>query len=289
MDFPSVAGYVSATLPAVTTRPATGRGDRDDGPMHSDDQDLADALLAADIARNAGDRLLSIRAAGADGDPTELGQAGDRGANDFLLARLVELRPADAVLSEESPDDPVRLIAQRVWIVDPLDGTREFTLPGRTDWAVHVALYTAGREITAAAVAMPALDAVWSTADPEPKPPQPRDRPRIVVSDSRAPSFVGAVAEALGADLVRMGSAGAKAMAVLRGEADAYVHAGGQWEWDSAAPVGVVQAAGLVACRLDGSPLRYNQPKPYLPDLVICRPDLADALLAAIANATQTT
>ena len=251
--------------------------------MHSDDRDLADALLAAEIARAAGDRLVRIRAAGADNDPVGLGHAGDRGANDFLLARLAELRPGDAILSEESPDDQARLSAERVWIVDPLDGTREFTLPGRTDWAVHVALHTAGRGITAAAVAMPALGKVWSTADPAPAPPPPADRPRIVVSDSRAPAFVHPLATELGAELVPMGSAGAKAMAVLRGDAEAYVHAGGQWEWDSAAPVGVVQAAGLVACRLNGEPLRYNQPKPYLPDLVICRPELAERLLGAIA------
>jgi len=247
--------------------------------------DNPDALLAAELASRAGDRLLTIRAAGSPDEPRELGRAGDQGSNEFLLAELARQRPADAVLSEESADDPARLAAERVWIVDPLDGTREFTLPGRDDWAVHVALHTAEHGITAAAVAMPALGRVWSSADPGPHPRPQRDRPRILVSDSRPLDFARPVADAVGADLAPMGSAGAKAMAVLRGDADAYLHAGGQYEWDSAAPVGVVVAAGLVACRIDGSPLRYNQPRPYLPDLVICWPDLAQPVLAAIAAA----
>jgi 3'(2'), 5'-bisphosphate nucleotidase len=243
-----------------------------------------DARLAADIAASAGDLLLRIRAAHRDDDPRALGKAGDHDSNEFLLARLAELRPHDAVLSEESVDDPARLSAERVWIIDPLDGTREYTMPGRDDWAVHVALHTRGQGITAAAVAMPALGEVRSTADVAPVPPERGDRPRIVVSDSRPPDFADRVATALHGDLVPMGSAGAKAMAVLRGAADAYVHAGGQWEWDSAAPVGVAVVAGLWASRIDGSPLRYNQPRPYLPDLVICRPELADRIIAAIAG-----
>jgi 3'(2'), 5'-bisphosphate nucleotidase len=243
---------------------------------------LTDDALAADLARQAGELLLRIRATG--GDPRALGHAGDHGSNDFLLARLAELRPDDAVLSEESADDPARLAAERVWIIDPLDGTREFTLPGHDDWAVHVALYVAGRGITAAAVAVPGLGEVWSNGEVTAARPARRDRPRVLVSASRPPEFAGPVADALRGDLVPMGSAGAKAMAVVRGDADAYVHAGGQWEWDSAAPVGVALAAGLTACRIDGSPLRYNQPRPYLPDLVICRPELARPVLAAIAG-----
>jgi 3'(2'), 5'-bisphosphate nucleotidase len=243
-----------------------------------------DALLAADLAARAGELLLRIRAEHPTDDPRALGDAGDHDSNNFLLARLAEARPHDAVLSEESADDPARLTAERVWIIDPLDGTREFTMPGRADWAVHVALHTAGEGITAAAVAMPALGEVRSTADATPATQPPGDRPRILVSDSRPPDFADRVATALHGDLVPMGSAGAKAMAVLRGDADAYVHAGGQWEWDSAAPVGVVLAAGLWASRIDGSPLLYNQPKPYLPDLVICRPELAERIFAAIAG-----
>lgn len=242
-----------------------------------------DDALAADLARRAGELLLGIRETGTGDDPRALGRAGDHRSNEFLLARLAELRPDDAVLSEESADDPARLTAERVWIVDPLDGTREFTLPGRDDWAVHVALYEAGREITAAAVAVPALGEVWSTGDVSAGPAR-RDRPRVVVSASRPPEFAGAVAGALRGELVPMGSAGAKAMAVVRGDADVYVHAGGQWEWDSAAPVGVALAAGLTACRIDGSPPHYNQRRPYLPDLVISRPELAGPVLAAIAG-----
>jgi 3'(2'), 5'-bisphosphate nucleotidase len=253
------------------------------------DDDTADAALAAELAEQAGGLLLRIRAADTGPDPKALGRAGDRESNEFLLARLAAARPGDAVLSEESADDPARLAARRVWIIDPLDGTREFTLPGRDDWAVHVALHTDGQGITAAAVAMPALDRGWSTADPAPVPPPRRDRPRLLVSDSRPPEFAAPVAAAVGADLVPMGSAGAKAMAVVRGEADGYVHAGGQWEWDSAAPVGVALAAGLVACRIDGSPLRYNQPRPYLPDLLICWPTLAQPLLDAIKREVKST
>ena len=244
---------------------------------------VTDDALAADLARRAGELLLGIRETGPGDDPRALGRAGDHGSNDFLLARLAELRPEDTVLSEESADDPARLAAARVWIIDPLDGTREFTMPGRDDWAVHVALYEAGRDITAAAVAVPARGEVWSTADVSAEPAR-RDRPRIVVSASRPPEFAGPVADALRGELVPMGSAGAKTMAVVRGDADVYVHAGGQWEWDSAAPVGVALAAGLTACRINGSPLHYNQRRPYLPDLVVCRPELAGPVLAAISG-----
>jgi 3'(2'), 5'-bisphosphate nucleotidase len=254
----------------------------ENGTVHDELMDTDDIRLAEGIAALAGELLLRIRAAGAT-DPRALGRAGDQGANEFLLARLTQARPEDAVLSEESADNPARLAAPRVWIIDPLDGTREFTMPGHDDWAVHVALHTAGRGLTAAAVAIPALGEVWSSATRPIPTVGSRIRPRVLVSASRPPEFADRVAAAIGADLVPMGSAGAKAMAVLRGEADAYLHAGGQWEWDSAAPVGVVQAAGLHACRIDGSPLRYNQRHPYLPDLVICRPDLAEPLLAAIA------
>jgi 3'(2'), 5'-bisphosphate nucleotidase len=169
-----------------------------------------------------------------------------------------------------------------VWIIDPLDGTREYGLAGRSDWAVHVALFQAGRGITAAAVAQPALDALYATDDIVAGAGD-RPSPLILVSDSRPPAFAGRVAAAVGAELAPMGSAGAKAMAVVRGQADAYLHAGGQWEWDSAAPVGVARAAGLHASRIDGSELAYNQPHPYLPDLLICRTELAAPLLAAVA------
>lgn len=246
-----------------------------------------DAVLAAEIASAAGELLLTVRAAEAETlTGRELGRRGDRDANSLILDLLAERRPGDAVLSEESADDPARVDAERVWIIDPLDGSKEYGMPGRSDWAVHVALWEAGRGLTAAAVAQPGLGAVYSTDGPPIVERRPLDdgRPAIVVSGSRPPEFVGEVARAVGADLVPMGSAGAKAMAVLRGEVDAYVHAGGQWEWDSAAPVAVAQAAGLFCARIDGSELEYNRPHPYLPDLVICRLDWAPALMTAIAE-----
>ena len=255
----------------------------------------ADAQLASIIARQAGELLVALRAA--QGDPADVGARGDAQSNELILERLGAERPDDAVLSEESVDDLARLRARRVWIVDPLDGTREFAVPGRSDWAVHVALWERGAEITAAAVALPALGVVYGSDEVTPigpataaEPAEPADRGdrgdrqamRIVVSQSRPPGFVAALAQRLGAEVITLGSAGAKAMAVLRGGAEAYVHAGGQWEWDSAAPVGVVLAAGLHASRIDGSPLRYNQERPYLPDLLVCQPELAGRLLAAL-------
>ncbi|MDG3012821.1 3'(2'),5'-bisphosphate nucleotidase CysQ [Rhodococcus sp. D2-41] len=254
-----------------------------------------DPRLAAELATAAGALLLRLREESI-GEVTakELGRRGDTESNELLLRELAAARPGDAVLSEESADSAARLSADRVWIVDPLDGTREFGLAGRTDWAVHVALWEAGRSITAAAVAQPALGVTYASdtvgrASGDPGAASD-ERFRIVVSDSRPPEFVGRVVEELGtgeidAVLVPMGSAGAKTMAVVRGEADAYLHAGGQWEWDSAAPVGVAVAAGLHASRIDGSPLNYNAPHPYLPDLLICPPDRAAALLAAIERA----
>lgn len=241
------------------------------------------------MARDAGRLLLELRSTSTDLEPKELGRRGDSLSNAMLLERLAKERPHDAVLTEESADSSARLEADRVWIIDPLDGTREFSLGQRPDWAVHVALWEAGRGITAAAVAQPALDRVYTSADGEDLAGENphRGRTRILVSDTRPPNYAEAVAATVDADLVPMGSAGAKAMAVLRGEADAYLHAGGQYEWDSAAPVGVVLAAGLHACRIDGSPLRYNSPDPYLPDLLICRPELAEPLLAAIGEHTR--
>jgi 3'(2'), 5'-bisphosphate nucleotidase len=242
-----------------------------------------DARLAARLAAGAGELLLELRATSGQSGK-ELGARGDAESNAYLLDELATARPDDAVLSEESADSPARLTSRRVWIVDPLDGTREFGMPGRDDWAVHVALWEDGRGIAAAAVAQPALGVVYATDDARAVNAE-RTRPVIVVSDSRPPAFAAAVAAALGAQLLPMGSAGAKAMAVVRGEADAYVHAGGQWEWDSAAPVGVALAAGLAASRLDGSPLEYNRPHPYLPDLLICRPELAARIVTAAREA----
>lgn len=242
-----------------------------------------DAQLAAKLALDAGHLLLELRAK-AEGsvEPAELRRLGDAQSNDFLIEAINAARPGDAILSEESADSPERLQADRVWIIDPLDGTREFAMSGRTDWAVHVALWERAKEIAAAAVSQPALGKVHGTDHPQVLTASRTGPPRIVVSDSRPPEFSDELADVVGAEITTMGSAGAKAMAVLRGEADAYVHAGGQWEWDSAAPVGVALAGGLHASRVDGSPLRYNQPRPYLPDLLICRPDRSDSILAAL-------
>jgi 3'(2'), 5'-bisphosphate nucleotidase len=209
---------------------------------------------------------------------------GDRRSHEWLMDELRRARPDDAVLSEEGKDDQARLAESRVWIVDPVDGTREYG-EGRTDWAVHVALAVEGVP-AAGAVALPGLGLTLSTEPPAVLPDRDPARPvRLVVSRSRPPALATTVADTLGGVLVPMGSAGAKAMAVVRGEADVYVHGGGQYEWDNCAPAAVALAAGLHASRLDGGPLRYNNPDPYLPDLVICRPELADAVLAAVAGA----
>jgi len=239
---------------------------------------------AARYAADAGALLLDLRARGErddDGRRFALGDVGDVGANRRLLELLHAEHRDDPVLSEESADDPRRHDADRVWIVDPLDGTREFTESGRTDWAVHVALWERGRGLTAGAVALPAQQRVLSTAEPPTVPDAGNRRLRVVVSRTRPPPAARRVAAALDAELVGLGSAGAKAMAVVTGEVDAYVHAGGQYEWDSAAPAAVAAAAGLHVSRLDGSPLQYNRADPWLPDLVVCRRELADAIVAA--------
>jgi 3'(2'), 5'-bisphosphate nucleotidase len=253
-----------------------------------------DHALAGRLAREAGRLLVDLRArvvqatnaADPPLDPREvgrsLGREGDLRAHELLVAALATARPGDAVLSEEGTADPARLVAERVWIVDPLDGTREYGEAPRTDWAVHVALVVGGAPV-AGAVALPARDLTLGTADAPPLPPAGDGPPRVVVSRSRPPAEAALVADALGGELVPLGSAGAKAMAVVLGEAEVYVHNGGQYEWDSAAPVAVALAAGLHASRLDGSPLVYNRPDPYLPDLLICRPELAERAIAAAA------
>jgi 3'(2'), 5'-bisphosphate nucleotidase len=243
---------------------------------------LPDVDLAARAARAAADVLLALRMDGLSG--RALGDAGDAAAQRAIVAVLTAGRPGDVVFSEEAADDDRRLSAERVWIVDPLDGTREYGEPGRHDWAVHVALWSAG-ELAAAAVALPGLGEVLVT-DPAPVvPARPSGRPvRIAVSRTRPPAEAGTVAAALGAELVPLGSAGYKTVAVARGEVDAYVHAGGMYQWDSAAPVAVARAAGLTTCRLDGSPLVYNDRDPWLPDLLVCRPELAEPILAAVRS-----
>jgi 3'(2'), 5'-bisphosphate nucleotidase len=241
----------------------------------------SDEFLAAELAVAAGKALLAVTASGLF-TARELGQTGDAVSHMLLSRALGVHRPGDELLSEEADGDPLRLDAERVWIIDPLDGTREYA-DGRADWAVHVALSVDGVP-GACAVALPALDRVMSTAHIPLLPDRDPGQLRIAVSRTRPPAIAELVAERLGAELVPMGSAGFKAMAVLTGAVDAYVHAGGQYEWDSAAPVGVALAHGLHASRIDGSTLVYNRPDPLLPDLLICRPELAGELLAALAS-----
>jgi len=238
-----------------------------------------DVELARHIAETAGRILLELQTSGLFEDKA-LGKAGDRTANAFIMEALKTNRPDDAVLSEEEKDNAERLKASRVWIVDPLDGTREYG-ERRTDWAVHVALAIDGEPVIGA-VALPGFPLTLCSGQPPALPPTP-DKLRMLVSRTRPAKEAVAVAEALGAELVPMGSAGAKAMAVIRGEADIYLHTGGQYEWDNCAPAAVAIAAGLHATRVDGSPLRYNNADTYLPDLLICRPELADRVNAALA------
>jgi len=244
---------------------------------------MNDHQLATEIATTAGRLLNAMRSSPVlTGKP--LGAAGDATANELITKMLAQARPADGFLSEETAPDPRRLAMGRVWIIDPLDGTREFGefAEGRSDWAVHVALTEGGRP-SACAVALPALALTLGTDVSPALPPAPAGKMKILVSRTRAPEIAQDVASALDAELIPMGSAGAKAMAVLRGEAHAYLHAGGQYEWDSCAPVGVALAAGLHASRIDGSPCVYNRADTSMPDLLICRPELAGPLLAAIA------
>ncbi len=242
-----------------------------------------DAQLSTRLAIEAGKILVALRsemfAAGA--PIWDVRDAGDAAAQRYLASELHTHRPDDAVLSEEAADDGRRYGADRVWIIDPLDGTREYGEPGRHDWAVHVALWEQ-TQFGAAAVSLPAVDMVFSTDPPAPMPPLVRDRPRLVTSRTRAPYAAVLVADGLGADAVRLGSAGAKAMAVVMGEADIYVHDGGMYQWDSAAPAAVAMAAGFDARRLDGSPLVYNDRDPWLPDFFVCRPELTEGVLKAI-------
>lgn len=234
---------------------------------------------AAEIATAAGRLLVSLRAQGLVGRP--LGDEGDRLSHEFITRQIRARYPNDSVLSEEAADDLTRLDHQRVWIVDPLDGTREFMELGRTDWAVHVCLALNGWP-AAGAVALPARGITFSTGQRFRHTSRPTRPLRIVVSRTRPPSFARLVANRLGGELVEMGSAGAKAMSVVLGEADIYLHAGGLHEWDAAAPAAVALAAGLHASRLDGAPLLFNRPDPWLPGLLICRSDLAGSVLSIL-------
>lgn len=241
---------------------------------------MTDTELAAHLAHAAGQTLLAVRmSSGLEGQ--SLGKAGDAAANAFLCEALRRERPEDGLLSEEEKDNPARLAKSRVWIVDPVDGTREYG-EARADWAVHVALAIDG-VATIGAVALPGLDLVLRSDQPQPLTPG-APIPRMLVSRSRPAKEALAIAEILGAELVPMGSAGAKAMAVVRGEAEIYLHTGGQYEWDSCAPVAVAAAHGLHVSRADGSPLVYNRADTYMPDLLICRREWSERVLAAMRS-----
>jgi 3'(2'), 5'-bisphosphate nucleotidase len=252
-----------------------------------------DHAFAAWAATVAGELLTDVRTQGLEG--RALKDAGDKAAHDLLMAICAEHRPNDSVMSEESRasiSDTGRLQADRVWIIDPLDGTREFSEPPRDDWAVHVALWARGAgngdapgDLVAGAVAQPGIGRTFHTGEPAQVPPRSAQRPRIAVSRTRPPAFVEALAAEIDAELVPMGSAGAKVISVVRDVSDAYVHAGGQYEWDSAAPVAVARAAGLHTSRIDGSPLVYNREDVLLPDLVVCRPELAEPILDFVRRA----
>ena len=241
--------------------------------------ELNDATLAQRLAQGTGEILKGVRNVGLLRG-TELGKAGDALAQDWIARSLIQHRPNDAMLSEEAEDDLARLDNSRVWIIDPLDGTREYA-GGRQDWAVHIALVENGK-IVESAVGMPDLGRVFSSS--EVRAVEGSRTNRLVISQNTTPAIAEFIAEDLGLELVTMGSCGAKAVSVILGDNDAYVHAGGQYEWDNAAPVGIAQAAGLHTSRLDGTELCYNCESPYLPDLVISRPDMADEILASAAK-----
>lgn len=241
-----------------------------------------DATLAARLSHEAGLILLALRDKG-ELAGKELGKEGDRLANQFLVDALRRERPDDGLLSEESKDTPERLGKRRVWIIDPVDGTREYG-EARSDWAVHVGLAIDG-VATVGAVALPGLDGGTVLRSDQPRAlPAAAATPRLLVSRTRPAAEAVAVADRIGGELVPMGSAGAKAMAVVRGEAEIYLHSGGQYEWDNCAPVAVAKAHGLHCSRIDGSPLAYNQADTYLPDLLICRPEWAERVLAEVAG-----
>jgi 3'(2'), 5'-bisphosphate nucleotidase len=269
------------------TETLLGRAEHDTAPA-------GDAAVARWLAARAGELLLRLRAELGHADPAALRAAGDGRSHELIAGELGRWRPADRLLSEEGADDLSRVDAERVWIVDPLDGTREYGEEGRADWAVHIALWQCMNgigKLAAAAVALPAQHRVLATDAPPAYPPMSplaaEGGPlRFAASRTRPPEFVTGLAADLGAELVPMGSAGAKIAAVIDGDVDAYVHAGGQYEWDSAAPVAVATATGLHASRIDGCALEYNRANPRLPDLVVCRKDLAPRLLAALERWT---
>jgi 3'(2'), 5'-bisphosphate nucleotidase len=271
----------------ATKRSALSRsGDRSRRSFDTQDP-LDDHALAHDVAAAAAELLVGLRGSSDLRGPA-LGEAGDRASHRLILELLRHARPLDYIVSEEAPAATERLARDRVWIIDPLDGTREYGEEGCADWAVHVALAVKGVPV-ACAVALPASGLVFGTRSPPALPPVDGPGMRIQVSRSRAPAIANEVARRLGAELVPMGSAGAKTIAVIQGRAHAYLHAGGQYEWDSCAPAGVAAASGLHVSRIDGSCCTYNRADLLMPDLLVCRKELAPSLLEAIREAAAVT
>ena len=242
-----------------------------------------DQQLASRVATEAGAMLVELRdELVAEGiHYWDLKDEGDVAGHRYIMSALTAARPDDVILSEEAADNRRRLSAERVWIIDPIDGTNEFAEHPRHDWAIHIALWESG-EITAASVALPTLGITFDASPAAVVPPSTREKPLLVTSRSRNPYCAVMVANALGCDVARLGSAGAKAMAVVMGEADIYVHDGGMYQWDSAAPSAVAKAAGLHVSRIDGSPLKYNQESLWLPDFLVCRTEFAEPALSAL-------
>ena len=242
-----------------------------------------DQQIASRVATEAGAMLVDLRdELVAEGiHYWDLKDEGDVAGHRYIMSALTAARPDDVILSEEAADNRRRLSAERVWIIDPIDGTNEFAEHPRHDWAIHIALWDAG-ELTAASVALPTLGITFDASPAAVVPPSTRAKPLLVTSRSRNPYCAVMVANALGCDVARLGSAGAKAMAVVMGEADIYVHDGGMYQWDSAAPSAVAKAAGLHVSRIDGSPLKYNQESLWLPDFLVCRIELAEPALNAL-------
>ena len=242
-----------------------------------------DQQLASRVATEAGAMLVELRdELVAEGiHYWDLKDEGDVAGHRYIMSALTAARPDDVILSEEAADNRRRLNAERVWIIDPIDGTNEFAEHPRHDWAIHIALWEAG-ELTAASVALPTLGVTFDASPAAVVPPSTRARPLLVTSRSRNPYCAVMVANALGCDVARLGSAGAKAMAIVMGEADIYVHDGGMYQWDSAAPSAVAKAAGLHVSRIDGSPLEYNKESLWLPDFLVCRRELAEPALKAL-------
>lgn len=236
-----------------------------------------DHRIAANLALRAGQALLEYREAELDKpfyDQWDVRDGGDRLAHELLVDELAGLCPHDIVMSEEGRDNPARLEADRTWIVDPLDGTYDFPFADSIEWAVHVALVEDGLP-TAAAVSVPGFDQVFATDSGPCAARGERDAPLVV--SGRSNGYFGAeVARALDGGLTACGSSGVKAMLVVAGQVDVYVHGSGLYEWDVCAPAAVAEAAGLVVTDIHGDEIRYNKPDPVVGGFVVSRPEFAD-------------